>query len=94
MVIIAAGVDPEEARRERERAARAQKAVLRELQRTVRFLSRGEMRSFDAEPLLGKVGAHLNLQFPAEQQNDSKEFMDKLLDRVSEAPQSLSSPRR
>lgn len=83
VVVTAAGVDPEEARRERTRQARAQKAVTRELQRTLRFLSRGEMREFDALGLLGRVGAHLSLQFPAEQQNDTKEFMDKLLDRVS-----------
>ena len=80
--IVAAGVDPEEARREREVAAKAQKSVLREFQRTLRFLRQGETSCYDAEPLLGCVGEHLGLQFPAEQQNDTKEFMDKLLDRL------------
>lgn len=60
----------------------AQKPITRELQRTIRFLRSGEASYFDAENLLHAVGKHLSLQFPAEQQNDTKEFMDKLLDRV------------
>jgi hypothetical protein len=82
--IVAVGADPEVERKEVESKAKAHKFILRELQRTVRFLKQGEMRCYDAEPLLEAVGKHLALQFPAEQQNDTKEFMDKLLDRVSE----------
>jgi len=80
--ILAAGVDPEEARKEKEKKSKEQKAVLREFQRTLRFLTHGEMTAFDAESLLGIVGQHLSLQFPAEQQNDTKEFMDKLLEEL------------
>jgi hypothetical protein len=80
--IVAAGVDPDVARREKAAAARAQMAVVREFQRTVRFLRCGEMAAYDAEPLLKCVGKHVGLQFPADQQNDAKEFMDKFLDRV------------
>lgn len=56
--------------------------MLREFQRTLLHLRRSEAACFDAEPLLTTVGKHLDLQFPAEQQNDTKEFMDKLLDRL------------
>ena len=80
--VTAPGVDPEVERRELAAAAKAQKVILREMQRTVRFLRHGDMSYFDAEPLLHKVGKHLALQFPAKQQNDTKEYMDKLLDRL------------
>jgi len=80
--ITAAGVDPEEARKEREARVKAQKAVLREFQRTLRFITHGEMQYYDAEPLLKTVGKHLSLMYPAEQQNDTKEFMDKLLEAL------------
>lgn len=80
--IVAAGVDPEVERKEVEAKAKEHKFILREFQRTVRFLKDGEMKCFDAEVLLETVGKHLSLQFPAEQQNDTKEFMDKLLDRL------------
>jgi ubiquitin C-terminal hydrolase len=80
--IVAAGVDPEVARKEKAAAARAQMAVVREFQRTLRFLRCGEMAAYDAEPLLRCIDKNLGLQFPADQQNDSKEFMDKFLDRM------------
>ena len=57
-------------------------AVLREFQRTVRFLSNGEMTFYDNAKLLETVGQHLSLQFPAEQQNDVHEFLTKLLEQL------------
>ena len=42
--------------------AKAQKAILREFQRTLRFLLEGEMACFDAEQLLRVVGNHLSLK--------------------------------
>ena len=40
------------------------------------------MTFYDAEPLLKSVGTNLSLMYPAEQQNDTKEFMDKLLEHL------------
>ena len=56
--------------------------VLREFQRTVRFLRNGEMTYYDNVKLLETVGQHLSLQFPAEQQNDVHEFLTKLLEQL------------
>lgn len=67
-------------------------AVLREFQRTLLHLRRSDAACFDAAPLLHTVGQHLELQFPAEQQNDTKEFMDKLLDRLELELSDVSEP--
>ena len=40
------------------------------------------MTFYDAEPLLKTVGSNLALMYPAEQQNDTTEFMDKLLEHL------------